>query len=56
MPGEEGHFTVTLDVVVSPQFWGWVFGLGPKVRVLGPNWAVEEYTARLRESLARQQS
>ena len=56
IPAEDGRFTVTLDVVVSPQFWGWVFGLGPKVKVLGPDWAVEEYTARLTESLERQRS
>jgi len=54
IPGEDGRFTVTLDVVVSPQFWGWVFGLGPKVKVIGPEWAVEEYTVRLAESLERQ--
>ena len=54
VPGEEGRFTVTLDVVVSPQFWGWVFGLGPGVRVLSPDWAAEEYRARLRQTLAGQ--
>lgn len=27
VPDGEDHFTVTLDVVVSPPFWGWVFGL-----------------------------
>lgn len=47
VPAGEDRFTVTLDVVVSPQFWGWVFGLGPGVRVLDPDWAAEEYAARL---------
>lgn len=42
------QFTVTLDVVVSPQFWGWVFGLGEGVEVLSPDWAVEEFRGRLR--------
>ena len=54
VPGSDGSFTVTLDVVVSPQFWGWVFGLGAGVKVLGPDWAAEEYAARLAESLERQ--
>lgn len=54
IPGEGGGFTVTLDVVVSPQFWGWVFGLGEGVRVLEPAWAAEEYTAKLCAALERQ--
>jgi len=54
VPGEEGRFTVTLDVVVSPQFWGWVFGLGPEVRVVGPDWAAHEYAELLRRSAERQ--
>lgn len=48
VPDGEEWFTVTLDVVVSPQFWGWVFGLGEGVQVLGPHWAREEFHARLR--------
>ena len=55
VPTENGDFTVTLDVVVSPQFWGWVFGLGAGVRVLEPAWAAEEYAASLRAVLERQQ-
>jgi hypothetical protein len=56
VPGEQGRFSVTLDVVVSPQFWGWVFGLGPEVRVAGPAWAAEEYTQLLRRSAMRQRN
>lgn len=33
--GDE-HFTVTVGVVVSPQFFGWVFGLGSDVEILSP--------------------
>ena len=54
VPGEDGRFTVTLDVVVSPQFWGWVFGLGPEVKVLAPNWAAAEYADLLAKSLEKQ--
>lgn len=43
VPDGEDHFTVTLDVVVSPPFWGWVFGLGDGVEVLSPDWAVDEF-------------
>lgn len=47
VPDGEGQFTVTLDVAVSPQFWGWLFGLEDNVEVLAPDWAVEEYRQRL---------
>lgn len=47
IPGEDGAFTVTVTVVVSPQFWGWVFGLGEGVEVLSPEWAVEEFKEHL---------
>lgn len=33
--GDE-HFTVTVNVVVSPQFFGWVFGFGKDVEILSP--------------------
>ena len=47
VPGSDGTFTVTVGVVVSPQFWGWVFGLGDGVEVCSPTWAVEEFKERL---------
>lgn len=47
VPGDDGTFTVTVTVVVSPQFWGWLFGLGGGVELLSPAWAVEEFRARL---------
>lgn len=47
VPDGEEYFTVTLDVAVSPQFWGWVFGLEDGVEVLSPAWAVTEYKRRL---------
>jgi len=55
VPAEGGKFTVTLDVVVSPQFWGWVFGLGSEVRVMGPDWAAREYMELLKRSAERQE-
>lgn len=30
------HFTVTVSVVVSPQFFGWVFGFGKDVEIISP--------------------
>lgn len=36
IPDGDEHFTVTLNVVVSPQFFGWVFGFGSDVEILSP--------------------
>ena len=47
VPGNDGTFTVTVNVVVSPQFWGWVFGLGDGVEVCEPTWAVEQFKEHL---------
>lgn len=48
VPDGESHFTVTVSAVVSPQFLGWLFGLGAGVRVLAPDWAAEEFQKQLR--------
>ena len=47
MPDGEDHFTAVLEVVVSPPFWGWLFGLGDGVEILSPGWALEEFRSRL---------
>lgn len=47
VPREDG-FTVTLDVVVSPQFWGWLAALSGLAKPEAPEWVVEEYRAYLR--------
>ncbi len=52
IPDGEGYFTVSVDLVVSPPLWGWLFGLGPGVEVLSPGWAVEEFAARLEQAAA----
>ena len=36
------HFTIHTDIEVSPQFYGWVCGLGRGVRILAPAEVVEE--------------
>lgn len=37
IPDGEDHFTVSLSIAVSPQFYGWLFGFGPEVEVLSPD-------------------
>ena len=40
-PVDTEHFRVTLPVAISPQFYGWIFGLGDSVRIIAPDAAVE---------------
>lgn len=51
IPDGTDHFTVTLPVVVSPQFFGWLFGLEGGVELLRPVRVVEQYKAHLRKQL-----
>lgn len=53
IPDGEGYFTASVDLVASPPLWGWLFGLGTGVEVLGPDWAVAEFRGRLEEAAAR---
>jgi predicted DNA-binding transcriptional regulator YafY len=52
VPDGPDRFTVSLDVVVSPPFWGWLFGLGDGVEVLSPDWAVAEFRLCLARTAA----
>ena len=38
---DEEHFQVSVDVVVSEQFFGWLFGLGTGARIVSPRSAAE---------------
>ena len=51
VPDGEDHFTVTLPIMVSPQFFGWIFGLAGQVEVVRPASVVEEYRTHLRRQL-----
>lgn len=48
---DEGHFRVVADVVVSNQFFGWLLGLGTKVKVMEPLWVKMEYCKLLDQVL-----
>ena len=39
-PKEDGFFEIYTRVVLSPQFYGWIFALGEGVRILSPETAV----------------
>ena len=51
IPEDKGHFTVRVTVVISPQFFGWIFGLGKDVQIVGPDEVVEEMKERARTVL-----
>ena len=42
MQTDDRHFSVTVNVEVSPQFFGWLCGLGKGVRIVGPASVVQE--------------
>lgn len=44
---DKEHFTVNVDVYVSDQFLGWVFSLGEKVKIIGP----DDVVNRMRETI-----
>ncbi len=39
---DEGHFKITVPVAVSPQFFGWIFGLGELAKIVWPEHVVEQ--------------
>ncbi len=50
---EKGIFRVVVDVVPSPQFYGWLFSLGEGIRIVSPDDVVDE-CAKAAESIYRQ--
>lgn len=42
IPDDEDHFTVSADVVVSPQFFAWVSGFGAKAKIIAPASVVDQ--------------
>ena len=47
IPDGDEHFTVRTDVVVSPQFFAWVFGFAGKAKILEPEHVVKAMQAQL---------
>lgn len=47
VPDDEEHFTVTLDLVVSPQFYAWLTAFGEDAEILGPAAVREGYRRHL---------
>lgn len=50
-PDREGGFTVTVEVVPSPQFFAWLTGLGAPVKILSPQSIVQQFCDYLQSVL-----
>ena len=48
MKEDDRHFRITVPVAVSDQFFGWVFGLGKMVKIVGP----EDVKEKMKKALA----
>ena len=44
---DDSHFTVDPEVELSEQFYSWLCGFGRRVKVIGPQFVVDEFTAFL---------
>ena len=42
-PHGDGTFTMSAEVMLSPQFFGWLFSFGDKVKIISPKSAVKEF-------------
>lgn len=49
MKEDKDHFRITVPVAVSDQFFGWIFGLGNYVTIVGP----EDVKEKMKENLAK---
>lgn len=47
MREDDAHFRITVNVAVSGQFFGWVFGLGKKARIVAPESVKEQLKKEL---------
>ncbi len=48
---KKGWSEISVDVALSDQFLGWIFALGPKVRITSPKAVVDRYKKELEEMI-----
>ena len=49
---DDEHFTIDVEVSISPTFFAWVFEFGGKIRILSPAQIANLYQAALKEQFA----
>ena len=42
-------FIINVRVILSPQFYAWLFGLGTKVKILSPKRVADDYRDRIQD-------
>ena len=47
-PVDEDHFEAVVRVAISPQFFGWIVGLGRSIRIAGPDEVVDSLKGEIR--------
>lgn len=47
----ENTFTCSVDVQISPTFWGWLFSFGSKIKAIAPQWVVNDAKKNLNNIL-----
>ncbi len=52
VPADEDHFRVTVEITTSPQFFGWLTGLGGEIKILRPERVRKAYADHIRSVLA----
>ncbi len=52
IPKGPDHFQVHVDVTVSPQFFGWVTGIGKDLQITGPDHVAEAYKTYMEDILS----
>ena len=45
---DDEHFEIEVPVAVSPQFFGWIFGLGGQVQIMSPKPVVRKMKEMLK--------
>lgn len=50
---DDGSFTVTVNVVVSPQFYGWLCGFGDEVQLLWPEDVREDFICYVKKLIEK---
>lgn len=52
-PDGDMHFVARMDVLVSPQFFGWLAGLGARVEIISPDETRKEYINYITNIISR---
>ena len=50
---DDEHIVARMDVAVSPQFYGWLAGLGSRIQIIAPDDIRQDYISYLQEIIAQ---